>query len=275
MELEQEAMQMGWVPLERFRGDPEKWVDAETFVSRGKEVMPILKANNARLQEKLTQTTAMTTALQGDITELRATIEEMTKFQREEVQRQVDAQIERLKLEKRTARREANDDRVDEIEDELEELAERKTTLAKAPAAAPTPQPKPGETPQGVDPAFVEWSKTRPWVSNDPIKGSLALGVAQKLRIEGTDLSGVDFYDEVERRVEEFFAAPRTSKTEGAGGGGSGGSSRQLKGGYSSLPAEAKAVCDRQAEKFVGPNKQFKTLPEWQAHYAKLVSEAS
>ena len=50
--LEDRAAQMGWVPVDKFRGDPAHWVDAETFVKKGEEVMPILRANNRRLEEK-------------------------------------------------------------------------------------------------------------------------------------------------------------------------------------------------------------------------------
>ena len=50
---EQEARNLGWVPQEEFRGDPGKWVDAETFVERGHTIMPILKSNNKKLEEQL------------------------------------------------------------------------------------------------------------------------------------------------------------------------------------------------------------------------------
>ena len=47
--VEQEARTLGWVPAEEFKGDPNRWVDAETFVERGHTVMPILRKNNERL----------------------------------------------------------------------------------------------------------------------------------------------------------------------------------------------------------------------------------
>jgi hypothetical protein len=52
-EIEAEAKGMGWSPLEEWRGDPDNWVTAEEFVERGKTVMPILKARNAELEQKL------------------------------------------------------------------------------------------------------------------------------------------------------------------------------------------------------------------------------
>ena len=40
--VEQEARTLGWVPQEDFRGDKSRWVDAETFVQRGHEIMDLL-----------------------------------------------------------------------------------------------------------------------------------------------------------------------------------------------------------------------------------------
>lgn len=64
-EVVAEARQLGWVPQEEFRGDQSRWVDADSFVKRGHEVMPILKANNARLM--------------GEVTSLKATLTEATQ----------------------------------------------------------------------------------------------------------------------------------------------------------------------------------------------------
>ena len=49
MEIEQEAKLQGWVPAEDFKGDQSKWVNAEDYVERGKQIMPILQNNNKRL----------------------------------------------------------------------------------------------------------------------------------------------------------------------------------------------------------------------------------
>lgn len=38
-----QAKQHGWTPKEEFKGDPTRWVDAETFVKRADEVMPLLR----------------------------------------------------------------------------------------------------------------------------------------------------------------------------------------------------------------------------------------
>lgn len=51
--IEERAGAQGWVPKEEFRGDPDVWVDAETFVQRGEEINPILKERIAELERRL------------------------------------------------------------------------------------------------------------------------------------------------------------------------------------------------------------------------------
>jgi hypothetical protein len=49
-DFEAEARDHGWSPKEDFKGDESRWVDAETFMKRADEMMPLLKAQNARLK---------------------------------------------------------------------------------------------------------------------------------------------------------------------------------------------------------------------------------
>ncbi|MDE2106523.1 MAG: hypothetical protein KGL39_55425, partial [Patescibacteria group bacterium] len=85
--VEERAGAMGWVPQEKFRGDPEKWVDAETFVQRGEQVMPILKHNNEKLQAEI----ASLKGELGKVTSLfqasQEAVEELKKFNSEATRR--------------------------------------------------------------------------------------------------------------------------------------------------------------------------------------------
>ena len=42
------VQQLGWAPKESFRGDPQLWMDAKTYVNRGEQIMPILRKNNQK-----------------------------------------------------------------------------------------------------------------------------------------------------------------------------------------------------------------------------------
>jgi hypothetical protein len=52
-DYDSEARELGWLPKEEFKGDPSRWTDAETFVRKGDEVMPLIKAQNKRLRREI------------------------------------------------------------------------------------------------------------------------------------------------------------------------------------------------------------------------------
>ena len=55
-DFDSEARAQGWVSQEEFRGNEKDWVDAETFVKRGREILPILRKNNEHLLRDLNAT---------------------------------------------------------------------------------------------------------------------------------------------------------------------------------------------------------------------------
>jgi len=48
-----EAKRQGWVPEEEFNGPEGKWVDAETFVKKGKEINALLRKDNEFLKREV------------------------------------------------------------------------------------------------------------------------------------------------------------------------------------------------------------------------------
>lgn len=52
-DFETEARGHGWKPQDEFQGDPAKWTDAETFVRRADEIMPLMREQNKDLRRKL------------------------------------------------------------------------------------------------------------------------------------------------------------------------------------------------------------------------------
>lgn len=54
-DFDAEAREHGWVPKEEFKGDESRWVDAETFMKRADEMMPLLKAQRDRLKREVEQ----------------------------------------------------------------------------------------------------------------------------------------------------------------------------------------------------------------------------
>ena len=129
---EYEARMFGWVPREEFRGSDDDWVDAETFVKRGKEINPILRKNNEILMHKLEEKSR-------EIEGIKASVEEFKKFQKEAFERkqqEYEDQIAELKTRKKEAIAEGNGELVVDIDDQIDEIKEAQKA-AKAETEAP------------------------------------------------------------------------------------------------------------------------------------------
>ena len=51
--IEARARDMGWKPLAEYRGPPGKWQPAADFISRGENILPIVRDQNRRLTERI------------------------------------------------------------------------------------------------------------------------------------------------------------------------------------------------------------------------------
>src|SRR2546421_12509972 len=79
-ETEVKAKELGWAPKEEFRGNPEKWVDAETFLKRGEEILPLVKAQNRKLQNEVTALQRENAETKGLLRASMESIEELKNF---------------------------------------------------------------------------------------------------------------------------------------------------------------------------------------------------
>lgn len=265
MELEQEATQLGWVPQAQFKGDPEKWIDAETFVKRGKEILPILRKNNELLQSKIEVQLAENRRI---LEEHQEAMTAMKDLQRKSVKEA----IERTRAELRGALKEAKEsgdvDAELDVQEKLGEVTQQLKALEQVPQGVKTTS-----TPPAIDPETKAWIARNPEYETDPALEGLVMGLAQKIRRNPatSNLTGREFYNKLDELLEEYRPgkAKSPAKVEGSRGGGSSEGAVSGK-GYSALPADAKAECDRDAARFVGENKVFKTKAEWQSHFAQL-----
>lgn len=257
-----EASSIGWRPMEQFRGNPDNWVDADVYLERGKEVLPLLKANNKRLENDLAATKQANDRLAAEIAELRGSMNEFAEFSHQQLKEKLEEQRVSLKRQIREAKREDDDSRVEELEEQLDENEEAR-------AALKPPAKKEAQTPPPEPPEFKAWKETNPWFGADPVKTKMAETFAIRVAAEGK--KGQAFYDGVDELMREAYpqrkAADKTEDGRPGGGGGEGGSSNDSS--FNALPAEAKAYAKQQAAKFVGPNKMFKDEKAWFAHFTK------
>ncbi len=265
-EILSEAKELGWAPLEEFKGDPEKWVDAATFVERGKHIMPILRKNNERLRQDLLRRDSEIGTLRQSLAGMNETVARLEQAYNEGLKRQLKAQRAELRKELVEARREDDVDREVEVQEQIDALAEEERRVSEQKPAPKTPVEP--EMP-GLSQEVVSWKKDNPWFGVDKAKTKKFLRTVEDLRDEGETSVGEDFLN---LAYEKAFAEekPNVSKVEGGTPrGGTPGSSPRSK-GFSSLPKEAQDACMQDVEQFVGPGKKFKAVAEWQAYYTKL-----
>ena len=268
-DIEQTARDMGWRPQEEFRGEASKWVDAQTFVSRGENFLPILRADNKRLKDQvdaqaasLAETNRLLAASQEAIAELKEFHTADTARQVKDAKAGIIAQLKEV--------RDAGDVESEvRLQDELTDLrAAERAAAEKKPAAAPAAAPAPA-APPAEDPVFTAWKAANPWLAEKPRLRALAMGIAEEVRSANPTLFGKPFFDKIDDEMKQYLDGPApTSKVTGgrpSGGGGGGGTPRTR--AFADLPAEAKEACDRQAKKLVGAGRAFKTVDEQRAHY--------
>ena len=264
-DIETRAKEMGWTPLERFRGDPSRWVDAQTFVERGETMLPLIRADKKRLETEVSQARAEIRQLSAVVAGQHEAMVEFTEQARKEQVEALDRQRAELTAALATAREEGDVAREVQVQDELAELREQRAEAKKAP-----PQQRQATPP--VDAEFNAWRAENPWYGTDAERTMDADYIGRKLALQQPLLKGRPFYDRVAQILaeQEGTQPARVGTSRPAGGTGSGGAGPR---GYNDLSADARAVCDRQASKFVGDGKMFKTVAEWRTYYCKQIGD--
>lgn len=219
------ASARGWVPKKHFKGDPEKWIDADKFLERAENELPLVKARNKKLEKQVSDLTAL--------------VGRVVKSNKEQQDRAVQQALAELEAKKETAIKEGDVDEVRKID--------KKIDKAKAEAKEDEPAPDSGKA--AIPEEFTEWVGKNKWFKESPRMRKYAEGVWDELKGD-EDFSELPLEDQLKRITKEvkaqfpdkFQSKPKEpSAVEGGSGtlGGGGG-----KKGYADLPPEAKAICD-------------------------------
>lgn len=223
---EDRALSMGWTPKEQFKGDPEKWVDADTFVKRGEEFLPFLRANNKRLEQALERSNKRFDAAERALKNLS---EHHTKTE----QRAYERALKELQGQIDTA---ATLGDVSGVRSATEQLV-KLTQEVQAPAA---------DNGSGADSEaealFEEWRSENPWFDRDAAMRGAALEIARDLDRQG--VSGKRRGEEVTARIKAEFPHKFENQNRNRPAAVEGSGSAPRKGGksFSDLPADAKEM---------------------------------
>lgn len=199
-----EATRKGWVPKEEYTGDPKRWVDAKTFLSRGEKF-------NQNLQREVAQLKAQLQAFEG-------TRKQFVKFHEETIaakDKQFQEAIAELRVQKSRATAEHDHEGAVALEDRIDLLKQEQREL-KAVKAETAEQADPTTTTADPmdNPVVAEWVEDgNAWFKDDPKLRSYTLKVAEELIKAGETARGRKFLNILAERIKEDF--PRRFREAG------------------------------------------------------------
>lgn len=275
--LEQEARDLGWVPESEFRGPKERWVDAKTFVDKGRHILPIMKERMSKLEQKLLTLGSENDTLRRTVENSNKAMEALEKHFSESTKRQVEKAKKDLIEQIKTARETGDVDAEFALTEQLDNVKKEASAIEaenKKESSKETP-------PQQIHPEVQSWINEHSWYGQDEGMTLAMDRTCQDLRKQGeTSVNGVFLekaYKLMQKRIkhmesfkedEEDTNTRSSSKVESSGrpsGNRSGG-----KNSFATLPPEAKKACHEDKDTLVGTNKRYKTLKEWEDAYAKI-----
>lgn len=281
MSVEDQARSIGWLPKEEFQGNEANWVDAQTYVERGETVVPYLKADRRKLFGEVEQLKGALSSRDRELAELKESVEILKQTTNQERIEQLETEAKELRLQLREARRSDDAETEIEIEDRIETNREALREAKAKPAVKPqtggqqTPPPD-----AGLQAAIDQFKRENPWYDADPAMRAAAHAMIPTLATapDYNTVTAQERFRRLSKAVAEKFKmdqsnASATTRVEGSGGNGSqqssGGGAKAGAKTFANLPADAKAQIEKQTPKMVGPNRAFKTVDEWKAHFVK------
>lgn len=192
-DFETEARSQGWRPKEEFQGEPTKWVDAQTFVERGQNWIPHLKAEIAELRN------------------LARTQEEFNRQQRAKLaqdaklkQTQLQDRIAQLEAHRGAAISQADGNAAVQIEREIRATERELATTEREVGNTQTQAQNPAAHPE-IQKIASRWRTKNPWYRLDAPATEMADRVGNEYAIIHPEASLPEVLDYVELTVKQAY----------------------------------------------------------------------
>lgn len=242
-EDEQHALRTGWQPLDKFKGDPAKWRPAGEWIERADQFIPIARAENRKLNERVEK-------LERDLRERDEVINASKQFMTGIEERAKTAAIDHLRAERRQALSSGDGDAFDAADAELRKL--------EAPAT-PAPKTEQRQTvPVEVQRVYSDFERDNEWYRTNDDAKDFANAAAHALKAKGIDplaspQAAQDFLEKVKSQTERAFPElnPRRSQNGNRApmfdGGGNGAPQQRQQGKrtYERMKPEFQEGCNR------------------------------
>lgn len=262
--LEKEARDMGWVPQDEYHGDPDNWRDADEFVKRGKEFLPIVQSRARKFENQLRETEARLKKVNADYEQRFAALDRTTKIALERQRKQIQEAANRDKRDAAAlgdtdaydAANEREQAALKELEQELSEAGETKQ-----------PERKAGEFTADESIAIAEWAVENDWFNTN--KG-LERYANTLFAILDPNRDINDRLEEIERQVREKFPDQVSKQSTRQGNGmnrvDSGGRAPAGGGGKTRMAAKLPPEAKEAAKEFIEQG-LFKNIDEYAKEY--------
>jgi len=238
------AKSMGWVDEEDFRGPKSNWVDADKFVEKGMNDLPVLR-------ERLRAQSRRLADMEGDITDFKTHHEQS-------LAREYQRAMTELEDKQLATVEEGDKDEYQRIQKQKQELAASQPRTALTGSKAPE------------NPLYSSWKdKNADWFEKDSDMTVYANRMSDYIAEMKPDLIGKQgFLDEIDKEVRARFSdrfentnrdIPNTVEA-----GGRAPRQRGKSKGYGDLPGEAKAACDKFVRRGLITREQYVKDYEWE-----------
>lgn len=173
-EIEQRAVDSGWVPQEEWAGEPDAWRPAKEFLDRGELFKKIDEQNRT-------------------IKEFKRTLDDFSKHHAKVRETEYKRALDDLKTQKREALAEGDVDAIIDIDERID--------LVKEAQRQPTPQVQEPVT----NPVFQAWVQKNGWYETNRAMRAFADTLGNQLGAAG-GISPADLLAEIERQVKQEFS---------------------------------------------------------------------
>jgi hypothetical protein len=228
-----QARRMGWVPQDEFKGDDKRWIEADKFLERGQNELPIMR-------ERLRKMDGTIVSLNTKISGMNDTFGEFQKHQKGVAERAYERGIAEITKKQRKATADGDVAAFDAAEVEKQNLKlEVPEVVAPAEPAADDPRAAEAEI------EFNTWKKDNTWFDKYKPLGNYAAAISVEIEQE-EGLTGTELYErvteEVKTRFPEKFENPARQQPN-AVVGDTGSPVPQGKQTFGNLPQEAQDQC--------------------------------
>lgn len=268
-DIEAQARDMGWRPKSEFKGDPKDFIDAEEFVKRGENIMPILKANLADSQKKNRENSKQ-------IAELRQTLSEVHDMLTASERRGYERAISEIEERQRQAAADGDIKAYDKATRDLKTL--KKDIDSETDGGSSADKAAGNQAQQGQGPMWRgkkmttaqnqvvdEFVERNDWFNSNPVMKAAAISFHTTLEMNNKEQTLEENLEEVEKFIKraypDHFRNPRQDDPPSVESGGRPRSGKVAK-TYANLPQDAKAACDRACRNIPGMTKD-----KWLANF--------